>query len=116
MFDALCYPCAHVIAACQNLRLDPMSYVDEVDKLKNMYNVWRHVFPPTQDERKWPPVSLAPFKLLSDRELRHKPKGRPCSIRIRNNMDIRETVSQQKLCEWCKNSGHISRSCPNCNS
>ncbi|KAK5839786.1 hypothetical protein PVK06_008625 [Gossypium arboreum] len=29
-FDALRYPCAHVIAACQNLRLDPMSYVDKV--------------------------------------------------------------------------------------
>ncbi|KAK5839575.1 hypothetical protein PVK06_008378 [Gossypium arboreum] len=76
-FDVLRYPCAHVIAACQNLRLDPMSYVDE-----------RHVFPPAPDERKWSPVSLDPFKLLSDRELRRKPKGRPCSIRIRTNMDI----------------------------
>ncbi|MFQ6667987.1 hypothetical protein Gotur_033821 [Gossypium turneri] len=52
MFDALRYPCAHVIAACQNLRLDPMCYVDEVYKLENMYNVWRHVFPPVPDERK----------------------------------------------------------------
>ncbi|KAH1114623.1 hypothetical protein J1N35_008001 [Gossypium stocksii] len=75
-FDALHYPCAHVIAACQNLRIDPMSYVDEVYKLETMYNVWRHVFPPVPDERKWPPVSLTPFKLLPDRELRRKPKGR----------------------------------------
>ncbi|PPS08168.1 hypothetical protein GOBAR_AA12480 [Gossypium barbadense] len=74
-FDALRYPCAHVIAACQNLRLDPMSYVDEVYKLETMYNVWRHVFPPVPDERNWPPVSLALFKLLPDRELRRKPKG-----------------------------------------
>ncbi|MFQ6656162.1 hypothetical protein Gotur_026388, partial [Gossypium turneri] len=88
MFDALRYPCAHVIVACQNLRLDPMSYVDEVYKLENMYNVWRHVFPPVPDERKWSPVSLTPFKLLLDRELRRKPKGRPCSTRIRNNMNI----------------------------
>ncbi|MFQ6653151.1 hypothetical protein Gotur_024696, partial [Gossypium turneri] len=88
MFDALRYPCTHVIAACQNLRRDPMSYVDEVYKLENMYNVWRHVFPPVLDERKWPPVSLAPFKLLPDRELHRKPKGRPYSTRIRNNMDI----------------------------
>ncbi|MFQ6643611.1 hypothetical protein Gotur_017407, partial [Gossypium turneri] len=87
-FDALHYPCAHVITACQNLRLDPMSYVDEVYKLENMYNVWRHVFPPVPDERKWSSVSLAPFKLLPDRELRCKPKGRPCSTRIRNNLDI----------------------------
>ncbi|PPS02230.1 hypothetical protein GOBAR_AA18423 [Gossypium barbadense] len=115
-FDAFRYPCAHVIAACQNLRLDPMSYVDDVYKLEYMYNVWRHIFPPVPDERKWPSVSIAPFKLLPDRELRHKPKGRPCSIRIRNNMDIRETTNQQKLCRWCRNPGHTSRSCPNRNS
>ncbi|MFQ6643472.1 hypothetical protein Gotur_018694 [Gossypium turneri] len=30
MFDALRYPYAHIIVACQNLRLDLMSYVDEV--------------------------------------------------------------------------------------
>ncbi|KAK5838997.1 hypothetical protein PVK06_007750 [Gossypium arboreum] len=74
-FDALRYPCAHIIAACQNLRLDPMSYVDEVYKLETMYNMWRHVFPPVPGERNWLPVSLAPFKLLPDRELRRKPKG-----------------------------------------
>ncbi|MFQ6633508.1 hypothetical protein Gotur_010747 [Gossypium turneri] len=39
MFDAFRYPCAHIIAACQNFRLDPMSYIDEVYKLENMYNI-----------------------------------------------------------------------------
>ncbi|PPS17243.1 hypothetical protein GOBAR_AA03334 [Gossypium barbadense] len=81
-FDALRYPCAHIITACQSLRLDPMSYVDEVYKLETTYNVWRHVFLPVSNERKWPLASLAPFKLLPDRELRRKPKGRPCSTRI----------------------------------
>ncbi|PPR81737.1 hypothetical protein GOBAR_AA38973 [Gossypium barbadense] len=74
-FDALRYPCAYVIAACQNLRLNPMSYVDEVYKIEYMYNVWRHVFLPVPDKCKWPSVSLAPFKLLLDRDLRRKPKG-----------------------------------------
>ncbi|XP_052885298.1 uncharacterized protein LOC128293806 [Gossypium arboreum] len=97
-FDALRYPCAHVIAACQNLRLDPMSCIDEVNKLETMYNVCRHVFPPVSDERNWPPVSLALFKLLPDRKLRRKPKGRPYSTRIRTNMDIRETTNNQRLC------------------
>ncbi|PPR85489.1 hypothetical protein GOBAR_AA35201 [Gossypium barbadense] len=50
-FDAFRYPCAHVIAACQNLCLDPMSYVDEVYKLETMYNMWRYVFPSIPDER-----------------------------------------------------------------
>ncbi|KAH1046174.1 hypothetical protein J1N35_036958 [Gossypium stocksii] len=93
-----------------------MSYVDEVYKIEYMYNMWRHVFPPIPDERKWPFVSLAPFKLLLDRELRRKPKGRPCSSRIHNNMDIRERTNQQKLCEWCRNPCHTTRSCPNRNS
>ncbi|PPS04845.1 hypothetical protein GOBAR_AA15812 [Gossypium barbadense] len=87
-FDTLRYPCAHVIATCQNLRLDPISYVDEVYKIEYMYNVWRHVFPLVSDERKWSSISLAPFKLLPDRDLHRKPKGQPCSIRICNNMDI----------------------------
>ncbi|KAH1082228.1 hypothetical protein J1N35_021989 [Gossypium stocksii] len=52
MFEALHYPCTHAIAACQNLRLDPMRYVDEVYKIEYMYNVWRHVFLPVPDEHK----------------------------------------------------------------
>ncbi|KAH1073848.1 hypothetical protein J1N35_026176 [Gossypium stocksii] len=38
-FDTLRYPCTHVIAACQNLHLDLMGYVDEVYKLEYMYNM-----------------------------------------------------------------------------
>ncbi|KAK5802826.1 hypothetical protein PVK06_030451 [Gossypium arboreum] len=116
VFNALCYPCTHVTAACQNLRLDPMTYVDQVYKIEYMYNVWRHVFPPIPDERKWPSVSLTPLKLLLDRELCRKPKGRPCSTRIRNNMDIQERINQQRLYGWCRNPDHITRSCPNRNS
>ncbi|KAH1038222.1 hypothetical protein J1N35_039965 [Gossypium stocksii] len=74
-FDALRYPCAHVITACQNLRLDLISYVDEVYKLEYMYNMWKHVLPLVPDEPKWPPVLLAPFKLLPDRELHRKLNG-----------------------------------------
>ncbi|PPS19891.1 hypothetical protein GOBAR_AA00678 [Gossypium barbadense] len=51
VFDALRYPCAHVITVCQNLHLDLMTYVDQVYKIKYLYNVWRHVFPPIPDER-----------------------------------------------------------------
>ncbi|KAK5813187.1 hypothetical protein PVK06_028635 [Gossypium arboreum] len=51
VFGALRYLCAHVIAACQNLRLDPTTYVDQVYKIEYMYNVWRHVFPLIRDER-----------------------------------------------------------------
>ncbi|KAK5824575.1 hypothetical protein PVK06_019355 [Gossypium arboreum] len=50
IFDALRYPCAHVIAACQNLCLDPMTYVNQVYKIEYMYYVYRHVFPPIPDE------------------------------------------------------------------
>ncbi|KAK5772943.1 hypothetical protein PVK06_049245 [Gossypium arboreum] len=93
-----------------------MTYVNQVYKIEYMSNVWRHVFPLIPDERKWLFVSLAPFKLLPDRELHRKPKGRPCSTRICNNMDIREVTNQQRLCGWCRNPSHITRSCPNRNS
>ncbi|KAK5832472.1 hypothetical protein PVK06_016274 [Gossypium arboreum] len=112
-FDALRYPCAHAIAACQNHRLDPMRYVDEVYKIEYMYNVWRYVFSLISDECKWLSVSLASFKLLPDRELRRKPKGRPCSSKICNNMNIQERTNRQKLCRWCRNPGHTIQSCPN---
>ncbi|PPS12913.1 hypothetical protein GOBAR_AA07723 [Gossypium barbadense] len=45
-FDALRYPCAHVIAACQNLRLDPMSYVDEIPP---WISFWGVVVPSARD-------------------------------------------------------------------
>ncbi|KAK5802998.1 hypothetical protein PVK06_030635 [Gossypium arboreum] len=51
-FDALHYLCAHAVTVCQNLRLDPMSYIDKVYKIEYLYNVWRHVFPPVLDEHK----------------------------------------------------------------
>ncbi|KAH1121401.1 hypothetical protein J1N35_004561 [Gossypium stocksii] len=75
-FDALHFLCTHAITACSNQRLDPMSFVDEVYKLENLYNVWRHVFPPVSYQHMWPPVLSAPFKSLPDRSLHHKPKGR----------------------------------------
>ncbi|KAH1082788.1 hypothetical protein J1N35_022549 [Gossypium stocksii] len=111
-FDTLGFQCAHASAACSNQRLDHMSFVDEVYKLEHMYNAWRNVFPLVLDECMWPPISNAPFKLLSDRSLRRKPKDRSTSTQIRNNIDIQEKSNQRRLCEWCRNLGYTMSSCP----
>ncbi|PPS02950.1 hypothetical protein GOBAR_AA17707 [Gossypium barbadense] len=61
-FDAFRYPCAHAIAACQNLRLDLIRYVDQVYKIEYMYNIWRHVFPPILDEQVFASLTVEVFK------------------------------------------------------
>ncbi|KAH1039447.1 hypothetical protein J1N35_041190 [Gossypium stocksii] len=52
IFDALHFPYVHAIVGCMNYCLDPMSFVNEVYKLENLYNVWRHVLPLVPDECK----------------------------------------------------------------
>ncbi|KAH1114521.1 hypothetical protein J1N35_007899 [Gossypium stocksii] len=111
-FDPLHFSCAHAIAAYSNQRLGLMSFVDQVYKLEKLYNVWRQVSLPIPDERMWPPISSVPFKLLPDRRLRHKPKGRPMFTRICDNMDIREMSNQPRVCGWCRNQGHTMSSFP----
>ncbi|KAH1032644.1 hypothetical protein J1N35_044818 [Gossypium stocksii] len=49
-FDKFEAKCA-VQDACQNLRLDPISYVYDVYKIEYMYNLWRHIFSLVSDER-----------------------------------------------------------------
>ncbi|KAH1108397.1 hypothetical protein J1N35_012165 [Gossypium stocksii] len=72
-FNALHFPCAHTIVTCSNQCLNHMSFVDKVYRVKHMYNVWRNVFPLVPNERMWPSVSSAPFKMLPDRLLRRQP-------------------------------------------
>ena len=111
-FDALRFPCAHAIAACAQVRLDHMRFINDVYRLQNMYTVWNHEFPPVPDEKMWPSISSTPFRLAPNVSLRRKPKGRPKSSRIRNEMDDREWNDHIQLCGYCRNSGHTRTSCP----
>lgn len=111
-FVALRFSCVHVIAASFLVRLDQMSFVNEVYKLQHIYNVWGYEFPPIPNESVWSSVSSAPFKLLSNSSLRRKPIDRLKSTRIRDNMDIWERKNQSSLCNYCRNPGYVMPSCP----
>ncbi|KAK5794089.1 hypothetical protein PVK06_035290 [Gossypium arboreum] len=111
-FDTLCFPCTHAIVAYSSVRLDHMSFVDEVYKLEHLYNVWNYEFPPILNESMWPLVSSTPFKLLPNTSLRRKPKGRPNSTMISDSMNIWERTNQPRLCDYCRNLGHTRPTCP----
>ncbi|KAL4397361.1 uncharacterized protein [Arachis hypogaea] len=50
-FQALYYPCRHVLVACSFCRLDWRTYVDEVYRMKTVFNVYKMGFsPPIQDD------------------------------------------------------------------
>ncbi|KAH1098510.1 hypothetical protein J1N35_015431 [Gossypium stocksii] len=75
-FQALCYPCTHPIVACASERIDCMTYVDEVYRLEQAYNVWKSEFPPIPSESMWSPTSHVPFELVLDKNSHHKSKSR----------------------------------------
>ncbi|PPD83960.1 hypothetical protein GOBAR_DD19113 [Gossypium barbadense] len=51
------------------------------------------------------------FEVVSDKELRRNPRGRPQASRIHNEMDIREK-SDDKRCGLCRLIGHNRNKCP----
>ncbi|KAE8715654.1 hypothetical protein F3Y22_tig00110162pilonHSYRG00103 [Hibiscus syriacus] len=50
-FQALKYPCSHVIAACSHSHLDYKNYVDPVYQLSQVFKVYEFEFPPIGNER-----------------------------------------------------------------
>ncbi|XP_057720210.1 uncharacterized protein LOC130934684 [Arachis stenosperma] len=56
-FQALHYPCCHAIACCAHSRLNWASYVHEVYRMSEVFNVYRHGFVPPIPEGLWPPYA-----------------------------------------------------------
>ncbi|KAK5820448.1 hypothetical protein PVK06_025495 [Gossypium arboreum] len=49
-FQALRFPCAHVIVACANARIEYAPSIKYVYSMEHMHNVWRSEFPPILDK------------------------------------------------------------------
>ncbi|KAE8682295.1 DNA polymerase eta, putative isoform 3 [Hibiscus syriacus] len=100
-FQALKYPCSHVIATCSHTRQDYNHFVDPVYLLSEVFKVYEFEFPPIGNNKDpdevqdWLPI-VPNSSLLRER-------GRPKSNRIHYDMDIRERSRQDKRCGHCRN-------------
>ncbi|PPS07513.1 hypothetical protein GOBAR_AA13126 [Gossypium barbadense] len=113
MFQALQYPCAHVVVACATYSLNVEQYIDNVYTLERTLRIWVNKFPVLRDISTWEVQSLA-LEMLPTRSLRRRVKGRTTITRIRNDMDVREQVDP-KRCTICRTIGHNWSKCPHRN-
>ena len=109
-FQALHYPCSHVMAACSSIRHDFMVYVAPVYTLQNVFNVYREEFTPVPHGDYWP--TYIRIEVCHNPLMRRDPKGRPQSTRIRTEMDERERSRPPKRCGLCRQPGHSKKHCP----
>ncbi|XP_057755411.1 uncharacterized protein LOC130974552 [Arachis stenosperma] len=107
-FQALHYPCCHAIACCAYSRLNWASYVHEVYRMTEVFNVYNHGFLPPIPEGLWPPYGGP--TIIPDPNLRRAKEGRPKSTRIRGSMD-QSQQNQPKRCGLCRQPGHTRRNC-----
>ncbi|KAH1033241.1 hypothetical protein J1N35_045415 [Gossypium stocksii] len=109
-FQTIHYPCTHVVAACAKVSLNVDKFIDEMYTLERTLRVWENEFSVLPDLSTWE-VPRMTFELIPNKGLRRNPKGRPQSLRIRNEMDIRE-ISEGKLCGVYRSAGHNRSKCP----
>ncbi|KAH1081974.1 hypothetical protein J1N35_021735 [Gossypium stocksii] len=110
MFQTLQYLCTHVVAACATYSLNVEQYIDDVYTLEHTLHIWGNKFPVLRDVLTWE-VQLSAFKILPDRSLRRRVKGRSITMNIQNDMDIRDQVDL-KHCTICKTVGRNRSKCP----
>ncbi|XP_057740335.1 uncharacterized protein LOC130957498 [Arachis stenosperma] len=107
-FQALHYPCCHAIACCAYSRLNWASYVHEVYRMSEVFNVYNQGFLPPIPEGLWPPY--AGPTIIPDPNMRRAKEGRPKATRIRGSMD-QSQENQPKRCELCRQPEHTRRNC-----
>ncbi|XP_073223370.1 uncharacterized protein [Cicer arietinum] len=109
-FQALHYPCSHVIAACSFIHHDYMMYVSSKYTLQCIFDVYKEEFPAIPLQSYWPEYNG--IELCHNPAMRRDPKGRPQSTRIHTEMDQREKNTHPKRCGLCRNEGHSKNKCP----
>ena len=110
-FQALHYPCSHVITACSKIHHDFVMYVSPCYTLQYVYNVYQEEFQPVPLQSYWPEYNG--IELCHNPIMRRDPKGRPQSARIHTEMNQRESSRHSKRCSICRNEGHNKKKCPN---
>ncbi|KAH1032613.1 hypothetical protein J1N35_044787 [Gossypium stocksii] len=82
--------------ACVRANINIEQFIDEIYTLQHTLRVWGNEFLVIPNVSNWE-VPLPTFEIVSDCSLHRHPKGRPQSMRIRNDMDVKET-GEPKLC------------------
>lgn len=108
-FQAFHFPCSNVIAAYAHVHIRYEQYIDPKYRLDCIMNAYSYVWFPVGNEEGVPSMYM-PWTLVPD-DLMLRPKGRPKSTRIRNEMDWRETQPSQR-CGLCRSEGHNRRHYP----
>lgn len=108
-FQHFRFPCSHVMAACASISISPDQFVDRIYLVENLLNTYSFPFFPLGHKDYWPTVDTP---LLIPNPALVRPKGRPKSTRIRNEMDWRER-NQAARCSLCHATGHNKKTCPN---
>ncbi|XP_073225694.1 uncharacterized protein [Cicer arietinum] len=109
-FEALHYPCSHVISACSFIHCDYMMYVSSKYTLQCIFDVYKEEFQAIPLQSYWPEYNG--IELCHNPAMRKYPKGRPQSTRIHTEIDQREKNTHPKRCGLCRNEGHSKNKCP----
>ena len=113
-FAAFHYPCSHVIAVCGFVSIDFYQFVDNVLKNEYLLQAYSGQWWPLGNEDAMAPRE-EPWKLVPNAST-IRGKGRPKSIRIRNEVDWMEPSQRRLKCGICGNEGHNRRQCPTLSS
>jgi hypothetical protein len=105
-------PCSHVIAACAEVSVDVIQYIDPCYRLSERRACYDHSFMPISDPRNWQPLE---GPIMRPNPSMKRKRGRPKSTRIMNKMDWREGQISRPSCGICREEGHNRRRCPNAN-
>ena len=106
------FPRSHIITTCQHRCVDFRLFVQGYYTTQSYYDTWASLFYPIFNEDEW---SLYDGPTIVPPEsMKRQVSGRPISIRLHNEMDVREGKTTIK-CGLCKQTGHNRRSCKNRN-
>ena len=81
------YPCSHVLSVCCNLSLNSWQHIQKYYSIKEYCITCTFQFFSFHHEAYWSKPTL---KLILDHSFKHSEKGRPCSTRLWNEIDIKE--------------------------
>ena len=109
-FSTYHYPCSHIIVACGVVSINFYQYINVVYTNDHILRAYSPSWWPLGNEDAIPP-SDASWTLVHNPSF-NRMKGRPRSIRLRNEMDWREPSQTCQKCGRYGVQGHNRRNCP----